>query len=94
MLAHHMTDDQVHAIIDRVSPEMARHAWFTGNPDQIAGRLQAYIDAGATWISIIDILPMVLDPTDAATALNRSLTVAAALRVKNTVSADRFGIGA
>jgi hypothetical protein len=37
---------------------------------------------------------MVLDPTDAATALNRSLTVAAALRVKNTVSADRFGIGA
>ena len=85
MLAHHMSDTEVHQIIDSVSPEMARHGWFTGNPDEVTGQLQAYVDAGATWISVIDILPMVLDPADGAEALGRSLKVAGALRAKNTV---------
>jgi phthiodiolone/phenolphthiodiolone dimycocerosates ketoreductase len=84
MLAHHISDSDAHAIIDQVSPEMARHGWFAGNPDEVTGQLQAYIDAGATWISVIDILPMVLDPTEGAEALARSLTVAGALRAKNT----------
>lgn len=80
LLAHHISQSEVRNILDRVTPQMSNAGWFHGTPQEVAADLQAYVDAGATWISVIDILPMVLDPADGANALARSFEVAGMLR--------------
>lgn len=84
LLAHQMTPGEVQAILAKVTPQMSKAAWFTGSPSQVAADLQGYIDAGATWISMCDILPMVLPIEEAPAALGRSFDLAGRLKAKAT----------
>ena len=59
------------------------------SPEKVAANLQAYVDAGATWVSVIDILPTVLDPEDAPRALPRTLEVCRVLKENAVASAPR-----
>jgi phthiodiolone/phenolphthiodiolone dimycocerosates ketoreductase len=80
LLAHHLAPDDVQTILGKVTPQMSKAAWFTGGPAEVAGDLQGYVDAGATWISMCDILPMVLPVEQAPVALTRSFDLAGRLR--------------
>jgi phthiodiolone/phenolphthiodiolone dimycocerosates ketoreductase len=76
----HLSKQDALEITSRVTPEMNELAWFRGTPKKVAGELQAYIDAGATWISIIDLLPSVLEPAEGEKAMGRALELAALLK--------------
>jgi phthiodiolone/phenolphthiodiolone dimycocerosates ketoreductase len=80
MLPHHMSAAEIDAIVGRVTPEMARASWLIGGPQEIAAQLQGYVDAGATWINICDVLPAVLEPSELGAALGRALRLSALLR--------------
>lgn len=67
-------------MIARVTRPMSEKTWIYGTPQKVAEDLQAYVDAGVTWIGVVDILPMVLPPEDAAGALSRSLQVCRLLK--------------
>jgi phthiodiolone/phenolphthiodiolone dimycocerosates ketoreductase len=59
---------------------MSRAAWFTGSTAEITEQLTGYIDAGATWISMCDILPMVRPIEEAPAAMARSFDLARRLK--------------
>ena len=79
----HVSKEEALEIASRVTPEMTDRAFFRGTPTKVAADLQAYIDAGASWISIIDLLPSVLDPAEGEKAMGRTLELAALLKGAN-----------
>jgi phthiodiolone/phenolphthiodiolone dimycocerosates ketoreductase len=88
----HVSKREALEIASRVTPEMTERAWFRGTPKQVAGELQAYIDAGATWISIIDMLPSVLDPAEGERATGRALELATLLKASTAGATTRDAI--
>jgi alkanesulfonate monooxygenase SsuD/methylene tetrahydromethanopterin reductase-like flavin-dependent oxidoreductase (luciferase family) len=73
----------VSEILGPVTPAMSDKARIRGTPARVAEQVQAYVDAGANWISCIDMMPAILDPADAATAITRSFDIAGRLRAAN-----------
>lgn len=70
----------VDEMLSGVTREVTEKAWLYGTPKHVGDTLRDYTDAGATWISIIDLLPPVLQPADAQTALTRSIEVCQTLK--------------
>jgi phthiodiolone/phenolphthiodiolone dimycocerosates ketoreductase len=84
---HSLTDDEVSDILSRVTPAMSDRAWIRGTPARVSDQLQAFVDAGATWISAIDMMPAILDIEDGATALTRTFDIAGRLKSRNSALA-------
>ena len=80
LLTTKITDAEIADALGKVTREMSEKTWLYGTPDEVASDLQAYVDAGATWVSVIDILPTVLEPDDAQNALGRTLEVCSLLK--------------
>jgi phthiodiolone/phenolphthiodiolone dimycocerosates ketoreductase len=80
LLPAELGDAEARAIVDRGTREMAEKSFFTGSASDVAAQLKPYIEAGANWISVIDLLPFVLDPEEAIGALPRSIDVARCLK--------------
>ena len=45
--------------------------------------MRAFVDAGVTWTGVLDVMPSLLEPEEAATAISRSIEVCAALKRAN-----------
>ncbi|MFZ0714096.1 MAG: LLM class flavin-dependent oxidoreductase, partial [Mycobacterium sp.] len=71
----------------RTTHEMAGKSFVWGTPESVARQVQQYVDAGATWVSVCDILPLLLDPVDAQAGLARNIDICA--RLKKVQSHDR-----
>jgi len=67
-------------LLGRVTREMVEKSWFIGTPAQVAEQLQRFVDVGTTWMHIGDLMPMVLEPEDAAESSRRVIEVSAALK--------------
>lgn len=52
---------------------MSRRGWFWGSPKDVAGGIQTYVDAGATWVSVGDMMPLLLPADVAPAALERQI---------------------
>lgn len=64
----HDTDDAwLDDVLGKTTPEHVRNGFICGSPHQVAETLAQYADAGATIISALDFLPLVLDPSDRGT---------------------------
>ena len=50
------------------------------SPAEVAAEFQAYVDAGVDWLQVYDILPIYLQPEEAATAHLRSIEVCRILK--------------
>lgn len=74
------TPDEVADVVGRVTPEMSRRSWFHGNAKEVASHLQAYVDAGATWVSLCDFLPLVRPLEEGPEALARQIEVCRILK--------------
>jgi phthiodiolone/phenolphthiodiolone dimycocerosates ketoreductase len=83
LLPAEMDEATAAAVAAKGTREMAERTFFAGNAKEVAGMIQPFIDAGATWVSVIDLLPFVLDPTDAVEALPRSIDVARVLKAES-----------
>ena len=87
MLPHVMPAAEADAAIARTTRRMAEMTWIYGNAEQVADQVQGIIDAGATHVDILDMLPLMLDPADAQAGLGRQLDVCARIRKRNPVLA-------
>lgn len=86
MLPHVMPREEVDAALSRTTRKMAELTWIYGNAEQVADQIQPIIDAGATHVDILDMLPMTLEPADAQGGLARQLDVCARLKKRNSGS--------
>ena len=56
------TQPEIDGLLSRTTHEMAEKSFVYGTPESVAAQVEQYIDAGATWVSVCDILPLLLDP--------------------------------
>jgi phthiodiolone/phenolphthiodiolone dimycocerosates ketoreductase len=75
-----MSQTEIDDIVSRGTREMSEKSWFTGTAAHVAAQLAPYIDAGVTWINIIDALPMVLPLDEAHLGLSRQIEVCRLLK--------------
>ena len=75
--------DEAMQMLKSVTPQHSERTWITGTPKQVADKIQAYIEAGVSWVLPLDFMPMVIDPADASTAINRSIEVCRILKANN-----------
>jgi phthiodiolone/phenolphthiodiolone dimycocerosates ketoreductase len=74
------TDSEIQGLLSRTTHKMAEKSFVFGTPESVAEQVQQYVDAGATWVSVCDILPLILDPADAQGGLARNIDVCARLK--------------
>jgi phthiodiolone/phenolphthiodiolone dimycocerosates ketoreductase len=74
------SDADVEHLLANVSDEMTERSFVHGTPDEVAAIVQSYVDAGATWVSACDILPLALEPEDAQRGLARNIEICRRLR--------------
>ncbi len=75
-----MSQQEIDYVVSRGTRRMSEKTWFFGTPAEVAKVLGQYADAGATWINIIDGLPMVLPLEEQAAALPRAIEVCRLLK--------------
>lgn len=74
------SDGEVEELLSKVTAEMAERAFVYGTPESVAAQVQPYVDAGATWVSVCDILPLALEPEDAQLGLARNIEICSRLK--------------
>ena len=79
-LPYETSPEFVQEVIAKTTRKMAEKSYFYGNSAQVAAQLQEYVDAGVTWICIVDYTAMVLEPADAAMSLGRMIDICARLK--------------
>ena len=77
-----MTRSEVDTVLAGVTRSMTEKMWINGTPAEVAAKIQPYVDAGATWVQVIDSLPAVLPPEDAANTIPRCIEVCRILKGK------------
>src|ERR1700704_6079364 len=70
-----VTEAQSADVLSRTTRAHCEAAFSHGTPAEVAAEVQAYVDAGCTFVSICDLLPLCLEPDDAQTAIACSLEV-------------------
>jgi phthiodiolone/phenolphthiodiolone dimycocerosates ketoreductase len=81
MTPHSMDDAFIEQVLANTDREVAKKGWFYGTPAQVGTALQAYVDAGVTWVLPCDWSPLVLDADDAAEhQLRRNIEICQALK--------------
>ncbi len=71
---------EIRDIVARTSNELVRKSFYCGTPDYLTGVCREYIDAGADFVSIADMTPMVLGPADGAASIQRAVKTFQALK--------------
>jgi phthiodiolone/phenolphthiodiolone dimycocerosates ketoreductase len=77
-----LVPEEVDSIVSRVSPEMVSKAMYTGSPEKVAARAQEFVDAGATFVGLVDFLPFVLPLDEHPAVMGRLLDVCRRLKGK------------
>ncbi|WP_370501037.1 LLM class flavin-dependent oxidoreductase [Mycolicibacterium sp. jd] len=73
-------DGFVDEVVAKASRKLAERAYLWGNTRQVADQMQAYVNAGVDWISPVDYLPIVSDPTEGVASLRRTIDVCSILK--------------
>ena len=68
------------AMIARSTLRHAEKSFLFGTASKIAADIQPYVDAGVTWVGVLDFIPMLLEPAESAAALARSIEVCRLLK--------------
>ena len=67
-------------MINRSTRKHVEKSYLYGTPQKVAAEMKAFADAGATWIGVLDVMPALLQPAEAATAMARSIEVCRLLK--------------
>jgi phthiodiolone/phenolphthiodiolone dimycocerosates ketoreductase len=78
--------DEVDAMIKRVPPEMVAKCMYTGTPEDVAGVAQQFVEAGATFVGLVDFVPFILPPEEHPAALPRLLDICGRLKNAEVVA--------
>ena len=69
-------------MINRSTRRHVEKSYLWGSPEDVAKQMQAFADAGVNWIGVLDVMPALLQPEEAATAITRSIEVCRVLKGK------------
>jgi phthiodiolone/phenolphthiodiolone dimycocerosates ketoreductase len=75
-----MGADETNEILGRVTDEMVRKSYFIGDAKSVASNLEAYHEAGVSWLHLSDLLPIAIDLEDGSGPMDRSYEVFRILR--------------
>ncbi len=70
---------EIRDIITRTSMDLVRKLFYCGTLDCLTGICREYIDAGADFVSIVDMAPMVPGPADGGVSIQRAVKTFKAL---------------
>lgn len=79
-LPFNMTAQYADEIAARVSPALVEKAAFWGTPEEAAAFGRKFIDAGATFVGVLDVLPLGLGPQAWPDSIRRSIDVCRLLK--------------
>jgi phthiodiolone/phenolphthiodiolone dimycocerosates ketoreductase len=82
-----VTEEESADVLARTPRAMVDASFSHGTPEQVAANVQGYVDAGCTYVSICDLMPLVLEPEDAQGAIARSIEVCGRIKQNATVTA-------
>jgi phthiodiolone/phenolphthiodiolone dimycocerosates ketoreductase len=75
-----VTPEESARVVSQTTRAHCEAAFSYGSPAEVAADVGAYVEAGATFVAVCDLLPLVLEPDDAMQALARSLEVCQLLK--------------
>ena len=75
-----VTEEESADVLARTPRELVERSFSSGSPEEVAADIQGYIDAGCTYVSVCDLMPLVLEPEDAQAAIGRSIDVCARIK--------------
>ena len=67
-------------MIARATRRHAEKSFLIGPAAKIAADIQPYVEAGVTWVGVLDFMPMLQEPAESAAALARSIEVCRLLK--------------
>jgi len=73
-------------VLARTTREHAERSWITGTPEEVATEIQGYVEAGASFVSLMDCLPLTLEPEDSMQGTRRSIEIAERLKAVNAAA--------
>jgi phthiodiolone/phenolphthiodiolone dimycocerosates ketoreductase len=75
--------EEAQEILGRTTREHAERSWIRGTPAEVAAEVQGYIDAGASFVSLMDCLPLTLEPEDSMQGTRRSIEITQRIKSHN-----------
>ncbi len=82
LLPVRLGETETREMIGRSTRQHAEKSFLYGSPDKVAAEMKAFADAGVNWIGVLDFMPTLLQPAEAATAITRSIDVCRRLKGK------------
>jgi phthiodiolone/phenolphthiodiolone dimycocerosates ketoreductase len=79
-LPNEVTRGQFEATVKQVPRAMKERSLFSGAPKEAATHLRGYVDAGVTWVGLLDFLPFVLGLAEAPASLERTAVALSLLK--------------
>jgi phthiodiolone/phenolphthiodiolone dimycocerosates ketoreductase len=80
LLPHQMGKTEVEDIIAAVTPSMIEKSYISGTPDEVADKLQEYVDVGAGYITPSDMAPAVFEMDEQPRAMETILQMLSRLK--------------
>lgn len=80
------TDAEIRRIVDAVTPSMGRKAFHVGTPEQLRELNERFVEAGASFIGMLDMTPLALGPEQAQESVRRHAEMFAGLKEHAVVS--------
>jgi phthiodiolone/phenolphthiodiolone dimycocerosates ketoreductase len=80
LLPVRVDEPQAMEMIGRATREHVEKSYLYGSPEKVARDLQAFVDAGVTWVGILDVMPAMLTAEEGPEALGRSIKVCGHLK--------------
>ena len=82
LLPYSTPDTFIDEVLARTTREHCEKGYIWGTPAAVAERLQAYVDAGVTFVAPADYFPVIGDADTAAAALPNSIEVMRLLKTR------------
>ncbi|WP_293002319.1 LLM class flavin-dependent oxidoreductase [Mycobacterium sp.] len=73
-------------VVAKATRRMTELSYIWGNTQQVASQIQAYVDAGVDWVSPVDYLPIVSDPSEGEASLARTIEICSILKAAVAVT--------
>jgi phthiodiolone/phenolphthiodiolone dimycocerosates ketoreductase len=74
------TDAEVMDIVSRTPKEMSRRSFHCGTPAELASLAKAFTDAGASFVGLLDMVPLALGPAEAEGSMRRGIEIFSTLK--------------
>jgi phthiodiolone/phenolphthiodiolone dimycocerosates ketoreductase len=94
LLPVRIDETQAMEMINRSTREHAEKSYLYGTPEKVAAEIQGFVDAGVTWVGILDVMPAMLTAEEGPQALGRSIRVCERLKTAASQSPSVSAAGA